>query len=288
MNCEMKLFNFLRGITIILVIILFNCLNLLAGDNLIKKLKPLPEGQISTVYIGKLTYKNMAGRPVSVELLTRFILESQSNSLFGESIYKGESSGIYRSVIKILEVGLNKIKIRDIWGNESKGEYHTALYNTQDSWRSFSGRFWGGSSGFADGKSINGKNVIKMYLDIVPPPSKEEESLAGLYQTYITLKTCYKVREGQSSLYIKKMEMDKIKSYTKKLETMLFEESPKLKSSKDKIWKDTSKKTTKSLGYLESAEYSLGLKVCRTSLDLFMMIAKEYFPPTGKIEEKDF
>ena len=106
------MFNFLRGVALILVIIFINTLSLQAGENLMTKLKPLPDGQISTVYIGQTNYTELSGRLKTIDILTRFILEPQSNRLFGDSLIDyGE--GIERSVIKILRVSLNKITIKE-------------------------------------------------------------------------------------------------------------------------------------------------------------------------------
>ena len=134
-----------------------------------------------------------------------------------------------------------------------------------------------------EGKKSDTKKVAKS-----ESYTKEEKTLAGLYEKYIVIKTCYKVREGQSYVFITKKEMDKMKSYTKKFEKRIFEEYPQLKSSKDKIWEDVSKMTTKSRGILESADYSRGKKACESVLYPFMMIMEQMFPPTGEVLEKDF
>jgi hypothetical protein len=115
-----------------------------------------------------------------------------------------------------------------------------------------------------------------------------EKSLSSLYNMYITLKTCYEVRKGQSYVYIQKTKMDEIKSYTKKFETKLFEEFPHLKSSKDKIWKDTSTETTLNLRNLKSAEYDKGKQLCDLMDYTFTTMAEAMFPPTGEVVEKDF
>ena len=138
-----------------------------SGGKFMKALKPLPDGQISTIYLGQTSYKDSAGRDKTVDILTRFILEPQSNRLFGDSLIDYGKS-IERSVIKITKVRSNEISYREIWGKESRGEYVSATYYTEDSWESFSGKYYIPgeiSPGFTDGKRVKGKNVIKMYLD---------------------------------------------------------------------------------------------------------------------------
>ena len=117
-----------------------------------------------------------------------------------------------------------------------------------------------------------------------------EEGLFSMYQAYLLLKFCYDVRKGEPLVYIKKKKMDEIKSYIKKIETKFFEESPQLKSSKDKIWKNAVGWTNfiKQESTIEYDEYSVGKKKCDASLIPFMQYAKRFFSPTGEVVEKDF
>ena len=60
--------------------------SLQAGENLMTKLKPLPDGQISTVYIGQTNYTELSGRLKTIDILTRFILFHKNPSFYSKSI----------------------------------------------------------------------------------------------------------------------------------------------------------------------------------------------------------
>jgi len=137
-------------------------------------------------------------------------------------------------------------------------------------------------------KSDEKKKNDDKKASLLAKKKSDEKGLSGLYNMYITLKTCYEVRKGQSYVYIQKTKMDEIKSYTKKIETKLLGEFPHLKSSKDKIWKDTSTKTTLNLRLLKSAEYDDGKQLCDLMDYTFTAMAESMFPPTGEVVEKDF
>jgi uncharacterized protein YjbI with pentapeptide repeats len=118
---------------------------------------------------------------------------------------------------------------------------------------------------------------------------KEKEKLLGsMYSQYILLKECYNTRKGEQFVWIKKTEMDLIRSYIKKVESKMIEDSPHLKSSKDKIWKDTSIETTIFVKNLKLYGYTDGKKLCDDMRDTFILIIDQMIPPTGEVVEKDF
>jgi hypothetical protein len=148
-------------------------------------------------------------------------------------------------------------------------------------------------SGKWSGTNQSGKpSIIKLYLENTKDERnnvKDEEKLHQMYAGYVYINLCYKARKGYQLVYIKKAEMDRFKSATKKIEEKYIEKAPHLKISKDRIWKKASIEATKNLDYLPTVDYAAGKEVCDNMNFIYSsFVAGEGITPTGEVIEKDF
>ena len=88
-------------------------------------------------------------------------------------------------------------------------------------------------------------NVLSVYAK----ETKSYHTLATFYTAYSTLKRCHEVS------FVNSVEMEKIKSNAKGIETGIIKEYPELNSQKDKIWKEATKPITAMQVYLLTSEF---------------------------------
>jgi len=273
----------------------------------------------STTYKGDWSNKTMGGDYEGEYWVTFHIERKQKIHLIsGDSNPRREKPPPYENLIFI-----NKNEIQMDYRCFENKKICLNKIKTDDDWESFSGisykemdgkmEEFGIITGKVHNRGDNTDNIINMFLEntseeelksfnitnkstieerlgasVFVNKKKEEETLSNLYMTYISLKTCYDFSKGKLEKYIQKTQMDEVKSYTKKFETKLFEELPRLKSLKDKIWNETSIKTTKQMRILKTIDYSKGKKMCDDIRSTFIMMAEQLFPPTEEVVEKDF
>ncbi len=128
--------------------------------------------------------------------------------------------------------------------------------------------------------------------------TKSYHTLATFYTAYSTLKRCHEVRKGFAVVFVNSVEMEKIKSNAKKIETGIIKEYPELNSQKDKIWKEATKPITAMQAYLLTSELKpvygtiqvpsdlKSRELCRVLMDAYEKIINQYAGGEGAI--KDF